>query len=89
MTRLQRNSRVSETLLGEEIFLVTPGTGEVYYLDAVTSGLWRYLAEARTLAECQATFRDAFPDQPAKQIERDIAAAVGELERRKLILPEG
>ncbi len=88
MTRLKRNPRVSETALGEEIFLVAPESGEVFYLDEVTSGLWRLLAEPRTVADCQATYREAFPDQPAERIERDVEAAVAELERRKLILPE-
>jgi hypothetical protein len=89
MTRLRRNPQVSETALDQEIFLVAPGNGEVYYLDAVTSGLWRLLAEPQSLADCQAAYRQAFPDQPGERVEHDVAAALAELERRKLILPDG
>jgi hypothetical protein len=89
MTRFRRNPEVSETALDQDIFLVEPDSGEVYYLDAVTSGLWRLLAEPQSLADCQAAYREAFPDQPGEHVERDVAAALAELERRKLVLPDG
>ena len=34
-----RNPAVTETTLDDDVFLVEPGTGEVFYLNAVTSGL--------------------------------------------------
>jgi hypothetical protein len=87
MSGYRRNPAVSQTALDDETFLVAPETGEVYYLDAVTSGLWRMLAEPHSIADCQATYRDAFPEQPPGRVDADVAAALAELAARKLILP--
>jgi len=84
--RYRRNPAVSETEVDDEIFLVEPESEEIYYLDSVTSGLWRLLAEPKTLAEAQAVLRDAFPDQDAAAVERDIAAALEDMSARGLIV---
>lgn len=84
--RYRRNPAVSETEVDDEIFLVEPESEEIYYLEPVTSGLWRLLAEPKTLAEAQAILRDAFPDQDAAAVERDVAAAFEDMSARKLIV---
>ena len=84
--RYRRNPAVSETEVDDEIFLVEPESEEIYYLEPVASGLWRLLAEASTLAEAQAILRDAFPDQDAATVERDVAAAFEDMSGRKLIV---
>ena len=86
MQRYQRNPAVSETEIDEEVFLVEPKSEEIYYLDSVTSGLWRLLAEPKTLAEAQAILLDAFPDQDAAAVERDVAAAFEDMLARRLIV---
>ncbi len=86
MQRYRRNPAVSETEIDEEIFLVEPKSEEIYYLDPVTSGLWRLLAEPKTLAEAQAVLRDAFPDQDRATVERDVAAAFEDMSGRRLIV---
>ena len=77
---------MSETEIDEEVFLVEPKSEEIYYLDSVTSGLWRLLAEPKTLAEAQAVLRDAFPDQDAAAVERDVAVALEDMSARRLIV---
>ncbi len=77
---------MSETTVDDEVFLVEPESEEIFYLDSVTSGLWRLLASPKTLAEVQAVFRDAFPDQDAATVERDVAAAFEDMLARKLIV---
>lgn len=86
MQRYQRNPAVAETEIDGEIFLVEPEGEEIYYLEPVASGLWRLLAEPTTLAEAQAVLRDAFPDQDAAEVERDVAAAVEDMLARKLVV---
>lgn len=86
MTQLVRNPAVAETPLDGETFLVEPLSDEVYYLDAVSSGLWRLLAEPLTLPELQAAYRQAFPENDANIIDRDVAEAVQELLSRELIV---
>lgn len=87
MTRLARNPSVTETPLDDEIFLVEPHSDEVYYLDAVSSGLWRLLAEPATLAELQAAYREAFPDFDETTIDRDVAATVADMTARGVVVP--
>ncbi len=41
---------VSATEIDGDVFLVEPGTEEVFYLNAVAGGLWRALAEPMDLA---------------------------------------
>ena len=84
--RYRRNPAVSETEVDDEIFLVEPESEEIFYLDSVTSGLWRLLAEPKTLAEAQAVLRAAFPDQDAAAVERDVAAAFEDMSARRLIV---
>jgi hypothetical protein len=86
MIRLARNPAVTETRLDDEIFLVEPHSDEVYYLDAVSSGLWRLLDGPATLEELQATYRAAFPDSDAATIDRDVAAAVADMMARDLVV---
>ncbi len=84
MERFQRNPAVDETELDGEVFLVEPISQDVFYLDAVSSGLWRLLAEPQSLVECQAVFRDAFPDEDPARIDRDVEAALREFVERRL-----
>jgi len=86
MTRFARNPAVTETPLDDEIFLVEPHSDEVFYLDAISSGLWRLLAEPATLEELQAAYREAFPDADATTIDRDVAAAFDDMVVRGLIV---
>jgi len=85
-SRLVRNPAVSETVVDDETFLVEPASQEVFYLDPVTSALWRLLAEPRSETELSALFAAAFPDAGSDRIGRDIAAATDELVARGLAL---
>jgi len=57
-----RNPAVAATEIDAETFLVEPETGEVFYLDEVTSALWRFLTEPRRNVEIVQAFTEAFPD---------------------------
>jgi hypothetical protein len=86
VTRYVRNPAVRETVLEAEIFLVD-GTGrEVFYLDAVTSGLWRLLEAPQTIASCMAVFVAAFPDASAERLAQDLAKALADFEAQGLVL---
>jgi hypothetical protein len=85
MSRFKRNPAISETTLGAETFLVDAEGREVYYLDAVSSGLWRLLREPTTLDSCLADFSTAFPDVSADRLREDLARALAELERGGLV----
>jgi hypothetical protein len=84
--RWQRNPAISETTVEDETFLVEPESQEVFYLDRVSSGLWRALAEPQDEAGLVALFVAAFPDTPRPTIARDLAAALAEMKRRGLVV---
>ena len=84
--RYQRNPAVSETEIDGEIFLVEPETEEVFYLDAMGSGLWRLLAEPQTMREAAAVYAAAFPETDRGTIEDDLGAALNALLDRGLVV---
>jgi hypothetical protein len=85
--RYRRKAEVRATDVEGEYFLVEPQSGQIYYLDQVTSGLWRLLAEPLTREELIETYAEAFPDQPATQLARQVAAALEEMVAGGLVAP--
>lgn len=85
--RYRRNPEVRATDVEGEFFLVEPESGQIFYLDQVTSGLWRLLAEPLARDELVATYREAFPEQPPEKLEGEVAAAFDEMLAGKLVAP--
>lgn len=81
-----RNPAVAATEIDAETFLVEPETGEVFYLDEVTSALWRFLTEPRRDIEIVEAFTEAFPDTAADRITADIEAALADMTDRDLVV---
>ena len=79
-----RDPAIAATEIDEETFLVEPADGEVFYLDEVSSALWRYLSEPRTRDDIVAVFAAAFPDIGADRIEADCGKALDDLVARGL-----
>jgi len=84
--RYLRNPAVSETELDGEFFLVEPASGEVFYLDAVSAGLWRLVAAPRTLEETIAVYRAAFPEADGRTVENDLRVALQTMLDRCLVV---
>ncbi len=82
-----RNPAVAATEIDAETFLVEPTGGEVFYLDEISSALWRILDAPRTPRDIVEAFAEAFPDVGRDRIAADIDAALAELARRGLIVP--
>lgn len=88
MTKFRRNAAVTETEIDDGIFLVEPETQDIFFLDAISSGLWRLLAEPQSLVDMQSVVREAFPDQPVSTLDADVVAAIEDMAARKLVLSE-
>ncbi|HXV23422.1 MAG TPA: PqqD family protein [Alphaproteobacteria bacterium] len=84
--RYRRKSGLSQTDIDDELFLVDVGAGELFYLDRSARGLWNLLDEPSTFESILATFREAFPDTPAAQIERDLRQVLIALMGRGLVI---
>lgn len=81
-----RNPAVAATEIDAETFLVEPETGEVFYLDEVTSALWRFITEPRRMSEIVEAFTEAFPDPGIDRITNDIQAALTDMTERDLVV---
>tara|TARA_R110002110_G_scaffold90096_1_gene234481 strand:- start:7990 stop:8280 length:291 start_codon:yes stop_codon:yes gene_type:complete len=81
-----RNPAVAATEIDAETFLVEPETGEVFYLDEVTSALWRFLIEPRRDVDIVEAFAEAFPDTATDRIAADIRAALTDMKDRDLVV---
>ncbi len=84
--RYGRRSGLSQTEIDDELFLVDPTGGELFYLDRGARGLWTMLAEPRAFEAILATFCEAFPDVPATEIERDLRRTLAVLMGRGLVV---
>ncbi len=87
--RYLRNPAISATVVDDETFLVEPSSQEVFYLDAVTSALWRLLAEPRSADELTEAFAAAFPDAGRARIRADLDRATADLLARGLAVVTG
>jgi len=76
---------VTETEIDGQLFLVEPGTQEVFYLDANGAALWRLLAEPQRLDDAAAVYGAAFPDTGMATVRRDLDRALKDLLDRGLI----
>ena len=85
--RYRRNPEVRATDVEGEFFLVEPQSGQIYYLDQVTSGLWRLLAEPLSPEELVETYATAFPDQAAERVAGEVTAALKEMLADRLVTP--
>lgn len=81
-----RHPAIAATEIDAETFLVEPDSGEVFYLDEVSSALWRFLTQNRSRSEIVETFTAAFPDTAAEKIDTDIKAALEDMIARGLVV---
>jgi hypothetical protein len=75
----RRRAGVSETAVDAELYLVAPGSDDIFHLDPVAAGIWRLLAEPASLTSLKATIGDAFPDAAPGRVADDVTAALATL----------
>ena len=86
MTFYLRNPAVSTTAVESDLFLVEPDGQDVYYLDAVTSGIWRLLEAPHDRDAILNLYSQAFPDVGPEKIAGDIATALDDMIQRGLVV---
>ena len=84
--RYARRGGVSETAVGDELFILDLASGELFHLDRSARGLWTMLEEPSPFEAILATFRAAFPEPPVDQLERDLRQAIAQLMARGLVV---
>jgi len=85
MTTYARKPGTSETVIGDDVFLVAPETREIVHLDVMGAALWRLVETPQPHADIVATFADAFPDIGPAQLAADLSAALQKLVAEGLV----
>ena len=75
------------TEIDGEFFLVEPDSGEIFYLDPITSGVWRLVETPCSGAEIAETLAAAFPDTPGDRLRDDVDRLLAEMREARLVLP--
>jgi hypothetical protein len=81
----RRRAGVSETAVDAELYLVAPGSDDIFHLDPIAAGIWRMLEEPANLTVLQDTLSDAFPDAVPGRIAGDVTAALATLRLQGLV----
>ena len=84
----RRNPAILERQIDETVFLVNPDDDTIFYLNPLSSGLWRLLADPVSMAAAGRIVQEAFPDTPPDQIAADVSTLIMDMEKRGLILRE-
>ncbi len=84
---LRRNPAVTTTEIDGEFFLVEPDSGEIFYLDPVTSGVWRLVETPCSEAEIAETLAAAFPETTEERLRADLERLLREMREARLVLP--
>lgn len=69
----------------DQVFLVDVRRDTVYHLNELGSGLWRLLARATDMETAQAVVGQAFPDEDADAVEKDVRTLIGDLVKKGLV----
>ena len=84
--RYSRRNGVTQTPVGDDLFLVDLATGEIFHLDRSAGGLWTLLEQPSDFAGILATFGAAFPEAPRDQLELDLRSALATLMSMGLVI---
>ena len=68
-----RKPNIEVTNIDNEIFLVEPESDKIYYLDEISSCIWRMLEKKSEYNEMVDTFAAAFSEIVPEKIEQDLA----------------
>ena len=83
--RFSRNPAIIKRQIDDTIFLVHPRDDTIFYLNPLSAGIWRLLAQPTTAAETIRIVQQAFTDTPPEQIASDVQSLFDELKRKDLI----
>lgn len=86
---LVRAEGVTVSEMEGDLFLVKPDSGEIYHLDPMAAAIWNAAEAPVARAELLDLFRQAFPEQPATMLEKDIDGALEPMMAGGLLVETG
>ena len=81
-----RNPKIAQRRIDDSTFLIDPDTDKVFYLDALSSGIWHLLNKPISMDDASHIVQQAFPDTCPKKIAKDLTKLMNEMHRRHLVL---
>jgi hypothetical protein len=82
----RRAEGVTERVIEGRCFIGDDASGAIFALDGIGGAIWALLEEPTTASEIRAVLAEAFPAIPPTVIRADVAAFIGELEARQLVI---
>lgn len=80
-----RNFRVIQRSVDDSAFLVDPETDLVFYLNALSTGIWNLLEAPICLDDLIKIVQKAFPELPSQEIDQDVTALIKKMHKKNLI----
>ena len=77
--RYVRNTAVEISEIGDELFLIEPAGEKMYYLDEVSSGVWRLIEPSCERTELFEIYAAAFPDIKTEQLTQDLTKVIDDM----------
>ena len=81
-----RNPKIAQRRVDDSVFLIDPDTDRVFYLDAMSSGIWKLLGKPISMNDAVNIVQQAFPDTSPGKIARDVSKLMNTMHRRHLVL---
>ena len=83
--RFQQSQGIIARHSDDTLFLINPHDESIFYLNALSAGLWQLLADPVSLAEAIATVEQAFPEIATDSVASDVSRIFRELLEKQLI----
>lgn len=80
-----RNPKVAERIIDDSSFLVDTENDTVFYLNTISTGIWKILKDPTSLSDTINIVQQAFPDLPSNKIEKDVSKLIKKMHSRNLI----
>ena len=81
-----RNPKIAQRRVDDSVFLIDPDTDKVFYLDALSSGIWNLLEKPIRMNDAVNIVQQAFPGTSSEKIARDVSTLMDRMHRRHLVL---
>ncbi|MCP5088272.1 MAG: PqqD family peptide modification chaperone [Rhodobacteraceae bacterium] len=83
--RYRQADCVAEIAFQQESILASTRGARIHHVNATAKAIWSMLETPATTADLVRLFRDAFPDEPAAKLTKDLEQSIAEFARQGLL----
>jgi hypothetical protein len=81
-----RNSKITQCRIDDCVFLIDPDTDRVFYLDALSTGIWHLLEKPMSMSDAANIVQKAFPYTCPGKVAKDVLELINQMRRKNLVL---